>query len=82
MIREECLIDAEGKKLLQRTLDAYQEIRVVYEFKKRLHSLWDQTTATQKDLLESVQTWAQEAEATGIASLRQFAKRLRGYEMA
>lgn len=82
LIREECLIDAEGKKLLQRALDAYQEIRVVYEFKKRLHSLWDQTTATQKDLLESVQSWAQEAEATGIASLRQFAKRLRGYEMA
>jgi stearoyl-CoA desaturase (delta-9 desaturase) len=82
LIREECLIDAEGSKLLQRALDAYQEIRVVYEFKKRLHSLWDQTTASQKELLEAVQAWAQEAEATGIASLRQFAKRLRGYEMA
>lgn len=82
LIREECLIDAESKKFLQRALDAYQEIRVVYEFKKRLHQLWDQTTATQKELLESVQAWAHEAEATGIAALRQFAQRLRGYEMA
>jgi stearoyl-CoA desaturase (delta-9 desaturase) len=77
LIREECLIDAEGKKLLDRALEAYHEIRIVYDFKRRLQSLWDKTTATQKELLESVQTWAHEAEATGIASLRQFAQRLR-----
>ncbi len=78
LIREECLIDAEGKKLLDRVLEKYHEIRVVYDFKKRLHSLWDQTTATQKELLDAVQAWAHEAEATGIAALREFAKRLRG----
>lgn len=77
LIREECLIDAEGKKFLERALEADHEVRIVYDFKRRLHSLWDKTTATQKELLESVQAWIHEAEATGIAALSQFAQRLR-----
>lgn len=82
LIREECLVDEQGKKSLQSALDACGEIKIVYEYKQRLESIWKHTTATQKELLEAVQLWCKEAEATGIAALQTFAKRIRAYEMA
>lgn len=82
LIREDCLVDESGKKSLQSALDACSEIKVVYEYKQRLESIWKHTTATQKELLEAVQLWCKEAEATGIAALQKFAKRISAYEMA
>jgi stearoyl-CoA desaturase (delta-9 desaturase) len=82
LIREECLVDENGKKTLQSALESCNEIKVVYEYKQRLEAIWKHTTATQKELLEAVQLWCKEAEATGIASLQSFAKRISAYEMA
>jgi stearoyl-CoA desaturase (delta-9 desaturase) len=82
MIREECLVDENGKQSLAKAFDACKEIKVVYEYKQRLQHIWTHTTATQKELLEAVQLWCKEAEASGIAALQDFAQKLRAYQMA
>jgi stearoyl-CoA desaturase (Delta-9 desaturase) len=82
MISEECLVDENGKKSLQTAFESCKEIKVVYEYKQRLQKIWTHTTATQKELLDAVQLWCKEAEATGIAALQNFAQRIRAYEMA
>ena len=40
------------------------------------------TMIDKKELLDAVQLWCKAAEATGIAALQSFAKRIRAYEMA
>lgn len=82
LISEECLVDEKGEKILQKAFDACNEIKIVYEYKQKLQSIWASTTATQKDLVEAVQQWCKEAEATGIAALQNFAQRMRGLAMA
>lgn len=77
MIAESCLVDAQGKQQLQQALDSCQDMKTVYEYKQRLQNIWAHTTATQKELLDAVQTWCKEAEATGIAALQNFAARIR-----
>lgn len=82
MIAEACLVDAQGKQQLQKALDSCQDMKTVYEYKQRLQDIWAHTTATQKELLEAVQTWCKEAEATGIAALQNFASRIRSVATA
>jgi len=45
----------------------------------RLQAIWAKSTATQKELLEALQEWCRQAEATGIVSLREFVQRLKAY---
>lgn len=82
LIRETCLVDEQGQKLLEKAFDSHTELKVIYDFKQRLQHMWDSTTASQKELLEALQQWCKEAEATGIAALERYAKRLSGYAAA
>lgn len=82
MITEACLVDAQGKQQLAKAFEKCQEIKIVYEYKQRLQDIWAHTTATQKELLDAVQNWCKEAEATGIAALQRFASRIRCVETA
>ncbi len=51
-------------------------------FANRFQAIWEQTTASQKELLEALQAWCKEAEATGIEALKNFAQSLQRYTLA
>ncbi len=78
LIREKSLLNKEDEQVIEKAIAANSEIKVVYEFKQRLQAIWNQTTATQKDLLEALQQWCVDAEATGIKALKGFVSKLRG----
>ncbi len=78
LIREACLLKKEDEKYVQNAVAEHAEIKVVYEYKQRLQAIWDQTTATQKELLEALQQWCHDAEATGINALKGFVNKIRG----
>jgi stearoyl-CoA desaturase (delta-9 desaturase) len=82
LIREDSLLRSEEEKYVQKAVSANQEIKTVYEYKKRLQAIWNQTTATQKELLEALQQWCADAEATGNKALKSFVDKLRGSVMA
>jgi stearoyl-CoA desaturase (delta-9 desaturase) len=79
LIRETSLLDASAKQRLTAFLASHKSIQQVYQFKERLQNLWNQTALQESDLLESLQRWCQEAEATGIAALRDFSIYLRSF---
>ncbi|MBI2993539.1 MAG: fatty acid desaturase [Gammaproteobacteria bacterium] len=81
MVRNESLLDLRTRKYLESILAQHQPLRVVYEFQRRLHDLWQQRTASQERLLHALQEWCREAEATGIEALEAFARELRGYTL-
>lgn len=59
-----------------------QTLQTIYEFKQRLRELWTQQHKEQREALARLQTWCADAEASGIAALREFAEQLRGYRSA
>ncbi|HEX5339503.1 MAG TPA: fatty acid desaturase [Gammaproteobacteria bacterium] len=81
LVREETLLDAGARVRLQKTLAESQALQTVYEFRQRLQALWDNQTLSNERLLAQFKDWCTQAEATGIAKLKDFAAGLRRYAM-
>ncbi|HSW69668.1 MAG TPA: fatty acid desaturase [Gammaproteobacteria bacterium] len=79
LVRETSLVDPSGQQHLANVLERHRSLDVVYQYRLRLQSIWAKSTATQAELLESLQEWCRQAEATGINALRDFVAKLKGY---
>ena len=75
-------LDATGKQHLQAILQQSQVLETVHQYRCRLQAIWERTASSQEALLEALQEWCHEAEATGIQALEDFARSLRGYRPA
>lgn len=82
LIRDESLVDDEELKSLEQFLDNTQQLKVAYQFRRRLQDIWARTTASQKELLDALQDWCKQAEATGIKGLQDFVAYLQSYTVA
>jgi stearoyl-CoA desaturase (delta-9 desaturase) len=82
LIRDESLVGDEQRKHLEVFLDNTQQLKVAYQFRKKLQDIWDRTTASQKELLDALQDWCKQAEATGIKGLQDFVAYLQSYTVA
>jgi len=82
LIREDSLVDDLGRKRLELYLAKTQQLKVVYQFRKKLQDIWAKTNATKKELLDALQEWCKQAEATGIKCLQDFVAYLQSYTVA
>ncbi len=79
LVRETSLVLVAEQQQLNNVLSDYRALHVVYQFRLKLQAIWARGTATQKELVESLQDWCRQAEATGIESLREFVRHLKAY---
>jgi stearoyl-CoA desaturase (delta-9 desaturase) len=56
-------------------------LRTAYQFRERLQAIWDRSATSHDKLLQALQEWCQQAEATGVEALEAFARRLKGYSL-
>ena len=79
LVSEAKELDSAGTEKLEATLAGNHTLRTIYEFKQRLKDVWLQRSKDQSELLARLQAWCTDAEASGIAALREFAQQLRSY---
>lgn len=79
LVRESSILKASQQLRLATVLENFQSLRVIYQFRLNLQDIWSRSTASQKELVDALQQWCQQAEATGIDVLRRFADRLKTY---
>jgi stearoyl-CoA desaturase (delta-9 desaturase) len=79
LVRDASIMKASQKARLTTVLDNFQSLRVIYQFRIKLQEIWSRSTASQKELIEALQDWCQQAEATGIETLHNFSNRLKTY---
>jgi stearoyl-CoA desaturase (delta-9 desaturase) len=79
LIREDIKIDEAARISLEEFLEKSRALQIVYNFREQLKSIWGRTAASQKELVEALQEWCREAEATGILKLQEFVNYLKGY---
>jgi len=79
--RPETRMDAKARIRLEELLRQNHAMQIVYDFGQRLQAIWTEKTATQESLLHSLREWCEEAEATGIEALQEFARSLRTYTL-
>jgi len=81
LIRAESRMNDFDKSRLAQGLELSQRLAVVYQFKLQLQQIWQERSATYESLLQALQEWCRQAEATGIQALQEFAQSLRGYTL-
>jgi len=79
LTRETSLVDASSKQQLATVLEQHRSLNEVYQLRLRLQNIWAKSTATQMELLEALQEWCKQAEATGISVLKDFVAHLKAY---
>jgi stearoyl-CoA desaturase (delta-9 desaturase) len=79
IIRQPSLLDAAARQRLSDLLDKSQTLKTVQEFRGRLQDIWSGATVSNERLIAQLREWCQQAEASGIRSLQEFAQTLRGY---
>jgi stearoyl-CoA desaturase (Delta-9 desaturase) len=79
LVSENPAVKARGSERLKTALANNHTLSTIYEFKQRLKDVWNQRSKDQAEILARLQAWCAEAEASGIAALREFSRQLRGY---
>lgn len=79
LIRTESLVNEEEKQHIAEVIDKHHMLGLVYQYRLKLQAIWGRTTGTQRELVEALQEWCKQAEATGVYALRQFAISLPGF---
>ena len=80
--REESMLSEDALERLDTALKQSDTLALAYDFKQRLKAIWQERTASQERLVQALKEWCEEAEASGIASLQDFARRLPRYSPA
>ena len=79
LTRDTTLMQTPQKLRLANLLENFQSLRIAYQFRVKLQEIWDRSTASQKELIEALQDWCKQAEATRIEALRRFSNSLKTY---
>ena len=82
VIRQPSLLDASARQRLSDLLDKSQRLKTVQDFRDRLQDIWSGATVSNERLIAQLRDWCQQAEASGIKALQEFAQSLRGYTTA
>lgn len=81
MSRADSLLDSNARQRLESILAHSETLNEVYEFKQRLQEIWLEKTATRESLVQNLQEWCHQAEATGIEALEEFSRNIRAYTL-
>jgi len=75
--RADHLIKHGDRPLLAGVLERCHDLRLVYQYRQKLQSIWNSTTASQRELIDALQDWCHNAEQAGVESLKKFADRIK-----
>ncbi|MDN5848842.1 MAG: fatty acid desaturase [Nitrococcus sp.] len=79
LLREQSLLDRRAEARLEDALAQSQRLMTVYQFRLRLQRLWSSSNTSHEVLLKGLREWCAQAEISGIQTLQEFARGLRGF---
>ena len=72
-------LPADDRAKLDEAIRQSRVIATVHSMRQELAALWQRSTASSDQLLKQLEDWCGRAEASGIAALQEFSRRLRSY---
>jgi stearoyl-CoA desaturase (delta-9 desaturase) len=79
LCKDEAQLTNAEKHKLEELIQQNAQLRKMIEMRRDLQALWSRSNATGEQLLSQLRTWCQQAEESGVSSLRDFSIRLRRY---
>lgn len=77
--RDAAALPATDREALERALESSPVLRTIAAKRRDLAALWERSVGSKEQLVRQLEEWCQSAEASGIAALRDFSRRLRCY---
>ena len=74
-------LHADERAGLEDVLTRSAVLQTIYSMRQELAAVWARSNASKEQLLSQLEDWCKRAEQSGIASLREFSRTLRGYRM-
>lgn len=81
LVRNPEAMDDTSRGVLEGVLERFANLRTAYQYRQRLQDIWNRSATSHEHLLQALQDWCQQAEATGVQALQDFAHRLKGYSL-
>jgi len=81
LLRGQAAAGTEGARLTE-ALRKSRALATAHAMREELAALWDRSSASKEQLLRQLQDWCRRAEASGVAPLVDFSRRLRSYALA
>ncbi len=81
LLRDESRLTADARRRLDDALDNSQTLATVYRYRQQLQQIWLERQASHERLVQALQEWCHQAEATGIKALQDFARALPRYSL-
>ena len=72
-------LDEASRAKLGIALEGSPALKTVYTMRQELEALWQRSAASKEHLVRQLEDWCHKAEASGIAQLKAFSRRLRSY---
>jgi len=72
-------LQEQEKAKLDEVLNMSKVLATVYTMRQELTALWERSTASKEQLVKQLDDWCHRAEASGIAALQDFSRKLRCY---
>jgi stearoyl-CoA desaturase (delta-9 desaturase) len=79
MLRDERTLPEFQRAEIEKGLSMSPRLRTAYSMRRELIALWERSMQTHEQLVAHLQDWCRRAEASGIAPLAEFSRRLRSY---
>ncbi len=79
LLRDEGLLDGEARRRLELALANSEALATVYQYRERLKEIWQGAAQAPDKALAALEQWRHEAEASGVAALQAFARRIGGW---
>lgn len=74
-------LNPDARAQLQQWVAQHPRIQLLVDYRKRLNEVLEVRTHDASERLRRLQAWCQEAEASGIRALQDYAARLKGYSL-
>ena len=81
LVREDSRMKPLQREHLQELLGTSESLKTVYEFRRKLQDLWNESYASHERMIQAIMQWCKEAEESGIKVLQEFAQSLRSYAL-
>jgi len=72
-------LSARERARLAEVINHSSVLATIYTMREELAAVWQRSTASKEQLLHQLEDWCRRAEASGIAPLQEFSRRLRCY---
>lgn len=78
LCRDASLLDDQGRARLA-SLVELPELKTVYDLRLRLQEIWAKRTGNLEEVVSALRQWCQDAEASGVETLRAFVDDMQRY---